>query len=112
LKFARPRAIAGFVAQRTNEIGLRIALGAQLRDIRRLVLGQGLRLAVMGIGIGLAGAFGVARLLSGIATALPAPEFTTAAGVALTLVIVALVACWLPARRAAKVDPMVALRAE
>ena len=104
--------VAGFVAQRTNEIGIRMALGAQLHDILRLVLGQGLKMALLGSFLGLAGAFAVARMLSAIAPALPAAEFATAAVVTATLITVALLACWLPARRATRVDPMVALRAE
>ncbi len=104
--------ISGFVAQRTNEIGIRMALGAQIRDVLRLVLGQGLRLALLGTVIGLAGAFGVARLLHAIIPALPPSEPLIAAGITLLLLATAVLACWLPARRATKVDPMVALRAE
>jgi putative ABC transport system permease protein len=104
--------IAGFVAQRTNEIGIRMALGAQMRDVLRLVLGQGLRLALLGCVIGLAGAWWVARLLQSIVPALPPSEPLMAAGIALLLLATALLASWLPARRAARVDPMVALRSE
>jgi predicted permease len=104
--------IAGFVAQRTAEIGLRMALGAQVRDVLRLVLGQGLSLALLGTAVGLAGAFAIARLLAKIIPALPAAEPATAAAVVLLLIGVAVLACWLPARRATKVDPMTALRAE
>jgi ABC-type antimicrobial peptide transport system permease subunit len=104
--------IAGFVAQRTSEIGLRMALGAQLRHIYRLVLGQSLRLALLGTALGLAGAFPVARLLGSIMPALPGAEPGTACLVASLLLAVALLACWLPARRATKVDPLVALRAD
>jgi len=104
--------IAGFVVQRTREIGIRVALGAQIRDILRLVLGQGLRLALLGTTVGLLGTVGVARILTSIAPELPAPELFTVASVALGLITVALIACWLPARRAAKVDPITALRAE
>lgn len=104
--------IAGFVAQRTNEIGIRMALGAQMRDVLHLVLGQGLRLALLGSIIGLAGSWWVARLLQSIVPALPPSEPLIAAGIALLLLATALLASWLPARRAARVDPMVALRAE
>ena len=104
--------ISSYVVQRTTEIGVRIALGAQLRDILQLVVGQGLRLAIIGTAIGLGGAYGVARLLQSIAPELPAAEGVTAVGVTALLVGVAAFACWLPARRAAKVDPMVALRSE
>jgi putative ABC transport system permease protein len=105
--------IAHSVVQRTNEIGLRLALGAQVRDIFRLIIGGGLRLAVLGIVLGLGGAWGIARLLPAVSS-----EFTATADPGLTFAIaaflglVALVACWLPARRATKVDPMTALRAE
>jgi len=104
--------IAGSVVQRTNEIGIRMALGAQIRDVFALILGQGLRLALSGAGLGLAGAFAVAQLLTSIVPALPHAEPLTAALVTSALVATALLACWLPARRAAKVDPMIALRAE
>jgi predicted permease len=104
--------IAGFVVQRTEEIGLRIALGAQLRDILRMVLGQGLRFALFGAVVGLAGAAGVARVLGSIVPALPPAEGFTAGAVTVTLLAVALFACWLPAWRATKVDPMIALRSE
>ncbi|MEO5957687.1 MAG: FtsX-like permease family protein [Opitutaceae bacterium] len=104
--------LAHQVQQRTNEIGIRMALGAQVRDVFTLVLGQGLRLTLIGAAIGLAGAFAVGRVLASIMPGLPAENLLTAATVTALLVGVALLACWLPARRAAKVDPMVALRAE
>jgi putative ABC transport system permease protein len=104
--------ISGFVAQRTNEIGIRMALGAQMRDVLRLVLKQGLGLTLLGTVIGLAGSWGVAHLLRSIVPGMPASEPLTAAAVAGLLLATALVACFLPARRATKVDPMVALRAE
>jgi predicted permease len=104
--------IAGFVTQRTGEIGIRMALGAQLRNVLWLVLGQGLRLAGWGTAIGLTGAFALARLLAAVAPELPASEPMTIVSVAGLLIAVALVACWLPARRAARVNPMTALRME
>ena len=104
--------LAHHVQQRTNEIGIRLALGAQVRDVLVLVLGQGLRLTLIGAGLGLAGAFAVGRLLASIMPGLPAENLLTAAAVTALLVAVALLACWLPARRATKVDPMIALRAE
>ncbi|MEP7336682.1 MAG: ABC transporter permease [Acidobacteriota bacterium] len=102
--------IAGFVAQRTSEIGVRMALGAQLRDVLWLVVGQGLRLTLLGVVIGLIGAFGLARLLASLAPGLESNDPLTIVGVAGLLVTIALLACWLPARQAAKVDPLVALR--
>ena len=104
--------ISGFVTQRTNEIGLRMALGAQVADVLRLVLGQGLRLALIGAGIGLAGAVAMARWLAAIMPALPTAEGGTAVVVTVGLLTIAAVACLIPARRAAKIDPMVALRSE
>jgi putative ABC transport system permease protein len=104
--------ISGSVVQRTNEIGIRVALGAQVRDILALVIGQGLRLALLGTALGLAGAFAIARLLRGIMPQLPAADAVTTIGVTTFLIAVATFACWLPARRATKVDPITALRAE
>jgi putative ABC transport system permease protein len=104
--------IAGFVAQRTNEIGIRVALGAQIGDVLRLVLGQGLRLALLGTGIGVFGTYAVARVLESIAPSLPPAEPITALAVTGTLLGCALLACWLPARQAVHVDPNVALRAD
>jgi putative ABC transport system permease protein len=104
--------IAGFVGQRINEIGIRVALGAQARDVLRLVLGQGLRLALAGIAIGLLGTYAVARVLASIAPSLPAPEVMTALAVTAALIGFALLASWLPARQAVRVDPNVALRAD
>ncbi len=101
-----------YLAQRTNEIGIRIALGAQSRDVIRLILQRGLTLALAGAAIGLAGAFALTRLLKGFLFNVSATDPATFAGVASLLIVVALTACWIPARRAAKVDPMAALRSE
>ncbi len=100
------------VSQRTREIGVRMALGAQLGDVRRLVLGLGMSMVVVGIGIGLAGALAATRVLSSLLYGVGATDPVTFVGAALLLVAIAAVACWIPARRAAKVDPLVALRYE
>ena len=104
--------IANYVVQRTKEIGIRMALGAQARDVHAIVLGLGLRLALIGAALGLAGSFGISRLLTSIMPALPAADIATNLATTALLIGIALLACWLPARRATKVDPMVALRAE
>jgi putative ABC transport system permease protein len=98
--------------QRTREIGVRIALGAEAGDVLRMVLAHGLRLALGGIGIGLLGALGLSRLIGGLLYGVKAWDPLTYVGVALLLVLVTLIACWLPARRAAMTDPLMALRNE
>jgi ABC-type antimicrobial peptide transport system permease subunit len=100
------------VAARTREIGVRMALGAERRDVLRLIVGQGLALALVGAGAGLLLAFAVTRVLQRFLFGIGATDPLTFIGVALLLTMVALLACWLPARRAAKVDPLAALRHE
>jgi putative ABC transport system permease protein len=100
------------VVQRTGEIGIRIALGAQSRDVLRLVIGNGARLILSGAVLGFGGAYAVARLLSATLPTLPTRDPLTLALLTVVLVAVALAACYLPARRATKVDPLVALRYE
>ena len=104
--------IANLVAQRTSEIGIRMALGAQAKDVLWLVLGEGLRLAALGIAIGLAFAWGLVRFLNSLLPAMHGGDPVAVAGVVLLLGGTAAFACWLPSRRATKVDPIIALRAE
>ena len=100
------------VTQRTQEIGIRMALGALPRDVLALVVREGMLLAALGIAVGLGGAFAASRLLASLLYGVTPTDPTTFVSVALLLGAVAFLACWLPARRAARVDPLVALRAE
>jgi putative ABC transport system permease protein len=100
------------VAQRTREIGIRMALGAARGEMVRLVLGRGLRIVAVGTGLGLVAAYAGARAIESQLFGVPAADLTTFVSVPLVLVVVAAVACWVPARRAARVDPAIALSAE
>jgi putative ABC transport system permease protein len=100
------------VAQRTHEIGIRIALGAQRHDVFRMIVGQGLILALIGVVVGAAGALALTRLIEGLLYGVSPTDGPTFVIVALLMIVVAALACYLPARRATKVDPLVALRAE
>jgi putative ABC transport system permease protein len=100
------------VAQRTHEIGIRMALGATRKEVLRMVLRLGAKIAFIGVAIGLAVSIGLARLMSSLLFSVSPNDPLTLAGVAFVLIVVAMLACYIPARRATKVDPMVALRYE
>jgi ABC-type antimicrobial peptide transport system permease subunit len=104
--------IAYSVASRTHEIGIRIALGARPGEITRRVVRSGLALAAIGVAAGVAGALAVGRLLTNLLYGLPASDPATYAAVCALFLLVAAAAAWLPARRAARLDPMKALRTE
>jgi len=104
--------ISYLVAQRTHEIGVRMALGARRSDVMRLILGHGTSMVVVGVAIGSAVALGLTRLMTNQLFGVTAHDPLTFAGVAAVIVLTAIAACWVPARRATRVDPLIAMRAD
>ncbi|MBV8136167.1 MAG: FtsX-like permease family protein, partial [Deltaproteobacteria bacterium] len=104
--------ISYLVGQHTHEIGIRIALGGQRRDVLRLILGRGVQMALIGVTVGIAGSLVLTRLMAKLLFGVSAYDPLTFLAVATLLILVALAACYIPARRAMRVDPIVALRHE
>ena len=104
--------VAYSTSERTHEIGIRMALGAQRRATLRLVMGQGMKLTLLGLTIGVPAAFGLSRFLSSLLYGVKPTDPLTFLGVTIMLVLVTLLACYIPARRAMRVDPMAALKYE
>jgi ABC-type antimicrobial peptide transport system permease subunit len=102
--------ISYLVSQRTREIGIRVALGAQRRTVLNLIIRQGMSLALVGVVIGLIASYVLTRLMKGLLYEVAATDPVTFASITVLLLLVSLAACWVPARRAAKVDPLVALK--
>jgi putative ABC transport system permease protein len=104
--------ISYLVGQRTHEIGVRIALGAESSDVLRLVIRHGARMALLGVAIGIVAGLGLTRLMANQLFGVSAHDPLTFAGAAMLLIVVAITGCYIPARRAMRVDPMIALRHE
>ena len=98
------------MTQRTQEIGIRLALGAQRHDVLRLIVGQGVKLIALGVTLGLVAVFLTTRLLAGLLYGVETIDLPTITVVALLLALVAVLACWIPVRRVSGLDPMIALR--